>query len=144
MLLAQFVALRDELKRALGFVASRVSMMVARYPGGGARYARHLDAIPEHKGAKRRLTVIYYANPDWNPDDGGCLRTYFPESVGSKIPGAQKSVEAVRGGVSEVPRPWLFDVEPRLDRLVLFASEWLEHEVLPSYAERHSVTGWFY
>src|SRR5262249_55908615 len=44
-------------------------VQVARYPGGGARYDRHRDAFAGDAG--RLLTVIYYANPGWRPDDGG-------------------------------------------------------------------------
>jgi len=35
-------------------------------------------------------------------------------------------------------------VEPTLDRLVVFLSERIEHEVLPSQAPRLALTAWFY
>ncbi|HLE44005.1 MAG TPA: 2OG-Fe(II) oxygenase [Methylomirabilota bacterium] len=36
------------------------------------------------------------------------------------------------------------DVAPVLDRLVVFLSERLDHEVLPTLAPRRAVTAWFY
>eukprot|EP00439_Symbiodinium_sp_Y106_P053658 s512_g7.t1 len=41
VLLVAIAALRCELDEAFGFGCRRVSTMAARYPGGGARYARH-------------------------------------------------------------------------------------------------------
>ena len=35
------------------------------------------------------------------------------------------------------------DVEPVLDRLLVFQSERVEHEVLPARAPRWAVTAWF-
>ncbi|HET9450694.1 MAG TPA: 2OG-Fe(II) oxygenase, partial [Aggregicoccus sp.] len=63
--------------------------------------------------------AIWYANPDWAPAHGGVLRLY-PEG--------------------EAP----VDVEPVLDRLVVFLSERVEHEVLPVSAPRLALTAWFY
>lgn len=53
-----------------GFGSRRLSCMLARYPGGGARYARHRDALPTaEKGAgRRRLTAVYYLNHGWTPE----------------------------------------------------------------------------
>eukprot|EP00406_Dinophysis_acuminata_P004349 CAMPEP_0179215976 /NCGR_PEP_ID=MMETSP0797-20121207/3139_1 /TAXON_ID=47934 /ORGANISM="Dinophysis acuminata, Strain DAEP01" /LENGTH=726 /DNA_ID=CAMNT_0020922117 /DNA_START=5 /DNA_END=2182 /DNA_ORIENTATION=- len=114
VLLAKLVELRNELDGTLGFGSTRVSIMLAHYPGGGAHYARHRDALPEHRGKGRRLTAVYYLNPAWAPADGGCLRAYFPEPVGRLVHGAHPAGE----GAAE----WVLDIEPRLDRLVIFAS----------------------
>eukprot|EP00440_Ansanella_granifera_P030944 gb/GFBE01033603.1/.p1 GENE.gb/GFBE01033603.1/~~gb/GFBE01033603.1/.p1 ORF type:complete len:111 (+),score=9.96 gb/GFBE01033603.1/:1-333(+) len=110
-----------------------MSVMVARYPGGGASYARHRDSLPAHGSSRRRLTAVFYLNPSWQAEHGGCLRAHFPGDVGQKVPGAQPSKET-----------WTLDVEPVLDRLVLFPSEWLEHEVLPAHADRMAITMWLY
>jgi len=136
VLLTQFVALRNELDEVLDFKSERMSVMVARYPGGGAHYARHRDALPQHTGSRRRITAVYYLNPAWTAEQGGCLRTYFPPEVGKIVSGASPE-----GGASKL---WKLDVEPFMDRLVLFSSEWLEHEVLPAYAERMAITMWLY
>lgn len=144
VLLAMVAALRSELDEA-GFGSRRLSCMLARYPGGGARYARHRDALPTaEKGAgRRRLTAVYYLNHGWTPEHGGCLRAHLPAAVGSSMPNARKSKEEfdTTEGTQQV---YHFDVEPLEDRLVLFSSEWLEHEVLPAYAERLAITTWFY
>jgi SM-20-related protein len=71
------------------------------------------------------VTAIYYANPAWRPADGGALRLYADPSVDS---GA--AVEPV-------------DVAPILDRLLVFLSERVEHEVLPTQAPRRAITAWF-
>jgi SM-20-related protein len=115
-LCARFGALRDGLNRAAYLGLDRFDVQVARYPGGGAAYRRHRDAFPGP--ANRRLTAIYYANPGWQPAHGGCLRLHLS------------------GGA--------VDVEPVLDRLVVFLSERIEHEVLPALASRWAVTAWFY
>jgi SM-20-related protein len=116
---AVFLALRDALNRGAYLGLDRIEIQVARYPGGGSRYARHRDAFQASPGAGpgRRVTAIYYANPAWGPEDGGMLRLH------------------VDGGPH--------DVEPVLDRLLVFLSERVEHEVLPAHAARRAVTAWF-
>jgi SM-20-related protein len=109
-----FEGLREELNRTAYLGLARFDVQLARY-APGARYVRHLDAFPGSDN--RRVTAIVYLNPDWRPEHGGQLRLH---------------VESVR------------DVEPTLDRLVVFLSDRVEHEVLPARAERFAVTAWFY
>jgi SM-20-related protein len=107
-----------ELSRSCGFVASRTTVQLARYPRG-ARYVRHLDATAVHASA-RRLTLLLYLNPNWTVDDGGQLRMYLPD-------GATR------------------DIDPIADRLLVFQSHGVPHEVLESHAEaRYSLTLWVY
>ena len=103
--------------------------MIACYPGGGARYVRHCDnSCHAGEGERcngRRLTVIMYLNPAWAPVDGGELRLFEP--------------------FAPKHRPPLADVQPLLDRLVLFYADYrVPHEVLPSHAERNAVTLWYF
>lgn len=102
----------------------RRSIQLAYYPGNGKRYVRHRDAFPadtEEEGKEgkeggkegekvlesvRCLTVIYYLNAEWTPEQGGELR--FLLETGSEKEG--------RG--SEEGRIW--DVAPILDRVVVF------------------------
>ena len=91
-------------------------MQVARY-ANGAGYVRHLDAFPG--GPNRALTAVYYLNDAWIPDHGGLLRAF---------PAGTDPVE----------------IGPVIDRLVVFLSGRLEHEVTPSRVERLAVTAWFY
>jgi len=90
----------------------------AHYPAGGF-YQRHLDQL---KGdSSRVLSMILYLNESWQFQHGGQLRLYLP-------PGNESA---------------FVDVEPRAGTLVCFLSADFEHEVLPSYADRFSFTGWF-
>ena len=116
---AVFLALRDALNRDVYLGLDRVEVQVARYPGGGTAYNRHRDAFPARPGGhpNRRVTAIYYANPGWCPEDGGALRLHGVESP--------------------------TDVAPVLDRLLVFLSERVEHEVLPVRVPRSAVTAWF-
>eukprot|EP00929_Paragymnodinium_shiwhaense_P026761 TRINITY_DN15830_c0_g2_i1.p1 TRINITY_DN15830_c0_g2~~TRINITY_DN15830_c0_g2_i1.p1 ORF type:complete len:445 (+),score=66.86 TRINITY_DN15830_c0_g2_i1:1045-2379(+) len=137
VLLVKLAQLRAELDEACAFQSKQMQIMAARYPGQGARYARHVDALPEHvaAGTARRLTALYYLNPAWKAADGGQLRLHLPAETASALPGVQMA-----SGVSEVA----YDVEPVLDRLVIFGSAWLEHEVLPAQADRYTITAWIY
>ncbi len=113
---ARFEALRAALNREAYLGLSRFDLQLARYAGAGERYVRHRDAFGGP--GNRRLTAILYLNPGWRPEHGGQLRLH------------------VGGGV--------LDVEPVLDRLIVFLSERLEHEVLPARAPRYAATAWFY
>jgi SM-20-related protein len=90
----------------------------ARYPVGSF-YKRHLDQF--HAVPHRIVTVILYLNDSWTEADGGQLRMYFPQEDGSER---------------------LEDVLPVGGRLVVFLSEEIPHEVLPTLKERISITGW--
>jgi SM-20-related protein len=91
----------------------RFDLQLARYQPG-AKYVRHRDAFPGDDN--RRITAIVYLNPTWAEPDGGKLRLFVDPIV---------------------------DLEPRLDRLVVFRSELIEHEVLPAHAERWALTAWY-
>jgi SM-20-related protein len=120
----QFVALRDELNGEAYLGLDGLELQLALYPGGGARYARHRDALagvsPPGR-PPRRLTAIYYLNDGWEPSHGGQLRLYPPASPSA-------------------PR----NVDPVLDRLLLFLSAEVEHEVLPAHRPRLAITAWFH
>jgi SM-20-related protein len=85
----------------------------AIYPPG-AGYVRHLDRSPA--GVERVVSIVLYLNERWVADDGGQLRLYVEPPV---------------------------DVNPAGGTLVLFLSDTLEHQVLPTRRERLSLTGWF-
>jgi SM-20-related protein len=79
----------------------------------GAFYAAHKDTFDGD--ASRVISYCYYLNDAWLAAEGGCLRLH----------GATPT-----------------DVAPLLDRLVVFRSADLHHEVLPTTARRLSLTGW--
>jgi len=124
-LLARMELLKDELNQACNFDCNKTQIQLACYPGGGARYVRHLDSFVG--GTNRRLTALYYLNTEWKKEDGGCLRLYFNHM---NLP--NKTSELMR------------DIEPISDRLLIFQSRRIEHEVLPTNKERFSLTSWFY
>ena len=90
----------------------------ARYPIGSF-YKRHVDQF--HAVPHRIVTVILYLNDSWTEADGGQLRMYFPKDDGSER---------------------IEDVLPVGGRLVVFLSEEIPHEVMPTQKERISITGW--
>lgn len=93
----------------------------AWYPPG-THYERHRDTlkINDH----RVISVVTYLNLEWTPEQGGCLRLYdeqtFNDSTTERI----------------------VDIAPQAGTLVLFDSKVIEHEVLTSFANRYSITGW--
>lgn len=115
-LLAWLTALQEQLDREAWLGLRRFEVQLAAYDEGPG-YVRHADAF--RGGGTRRVTAIYYANPDWSPDDGGELRCWPPS--GPKM------------------------IEPIADRMVVFLSERLEHEVAAVHrGPRVAVTAWFW
>jgi hypothetical protein len=49
-------------------VGGRISVQLACYPGGGARYVRHTDASDAVPG--RTVTALLYLNADWDAQVG--------------------------------------------------------------------------
>ncbi len=90
----------------------------AMYPPGSF-YLRHLDQFQNVK--YRVVTTILYLNQSWEHQDGGALRMYLPQGNGKEE---------------------IMDVYPKGGRLVVFLSGEIPHEVLPTFKERVSITGW--
>ncbi|HVE83987.1 MAG TPA: 2OG-Fe(II) oxygenase [Myxococcales bacterium] len=114
---AAFDQLRRDLNAGAYLGLGRFDLQLARYAGAGEGYQRHRDAFTGGP-TSRRLTATWYLNPGWRPEHGGVLRLHLPSGP--------------------------LDVEPRLDRLVVFRSEQVEHEVIPARAPRHAATAWYY
>ena len=112
--LDRFEALRRTLNEGAYLGLRRTELQLAHYPATGAGYQRHRDAFPGDDN--RRVTAIVYLNDGWQPEHGGALRLHLEPPL---------------------------DVEPRLDTLVVFRSELVEHEVLPSFADRFAITAWY-
>jgi SM-20-related protein len=110
----RFEALRVSLNQQAWLGLDRFDLQIACYSAGAA-YERHHDAF--RNSLERRVTAIWYLNPDWRPEHGGILRLHHPQPI---------------------------DVEPILDRLVVFLSEKVEHEVLVSNAPRWALTAWYH
>jgi len=113
-------ALVDEMKpkvKAMQGIYERSDAMLANYPGGGSRFARHIDNTTLDG---RRLTILIYLNPGWEKTQGGALRLTPPS--------AEEGI----------------DVYPDCGRLAMFYSADMPHEVLPTWGDRHAITVWYY
>lgn len=107
--------LREQLNRTLYLGLDEYECHFALYPPG-AFYQKHLDCF--HDDDSRTVSVIVYLNEDWLPEYGGALRLY-PEQQPEQ------------------------EIAPLSNRLALFLSAGMLHEVLPTHRERLSLTGWF-
>ena len=91
------------------------SVKVQYNAGELACFPLHFDS--DYRVDSRHLTAILYLNPDWQPDWGGELEL--------------------------LPLPWeRVSIEPRWDRLVVFATSGVAHRVRPTKHERLCVTTW--
>ena len=106
----------------LSKITSRSKAMVACYPGGGARYIKHVDNDGKHALCKTRLlTALIYLNDGWEEGDGGELTIFRADD--------ENAVRRV--------------LPPVGNRVLLFWSDWrTPHEVRPSEKLRYSVTLW--
>ncbi|MDX2304209.1 MAG: 2OG-Fe(II) oxygenase [Microscillaceae bacterium] len=115
--LTGFFSLIDEwiarLNRYCYLSISDSEFHLAYYPPG-TFYKRHLDQFREQNN--RLISLVFYLNEKWQPGDGGELKIY------------QDDREIL--------------VEPLGNRLVLFKSDLVEHEVMMTYQGRESLTGW--
>lgn len=86
---------------------------LAYYPIG-AFYKKHIDSSVSSSG-ERVISFVLYLNENWIESDGGQLR------------------------LNELGK----DISPLGGRLILFRSDTVEHEVLPAFQNRWSLSGWF-
>lgn len=104
--------IRAGIARTCFLSLSHIELHAACYEPG-TRYGAHVDTFKDDR--RRVISLCSYLNDDWQPEHGGCLRLH-----------------------TDPPR----DIEPRADRLVIFQSHTMLHEVLPVHHRRFSVTGW--
>ena len=99
--------------------------------GDGSHYDKHYD----NSGGDdlRKVTVLYYLNPNWRNELGGSFRIY--ESVNSTVISdsgvSRESDNDVADNQKEV-QIVTTDIEPVGDRLLVFWSDRLVHSVQPS------------
>ena len=115
--LAQMAELQMQLNRALFLGLFEYESHFALYKKGDF-YKKHLDSF--RGNANRMVTTVLYLNPNWQPDWGGELVIYNEDSSQT-----------------------LATVLPEMGKLVVFMSEQIPHEVLPTLHPRVSVAGWF-
>ena len=107
--------LKNSIEKLNG-IYERSDAMLTVYPGEGARFANHVDNTTADG---RRLTCVMYLNPGWTVEEGGAIR-----------------VQCYSGERR--------DVYPLAGRLALFYSAEIQHEVLPTFGNRHAMTYWYY
>lgn len=78
-------------------------------------YKKHKDQFQTTNN--RKISCVYYLNPDWHPKDGGELVIYEDENTPQVT------------------------IAPINNRFCCFTSDKL-HEVLITHKERYSITGW--
>lgn len=106
--------LMEELNREFFLSLSDAEFHFAAYPPG-TFYRKHIDQFNGRNN--RQISVILYMNDDWQQGDGGELRIY-----------TESGIE---------------DIAPLGNRLLIFKSDTIEHEVLETLKPRYSLTGWF-
>jgi SM-20-related protein len=115
LLLRRMEELRLLLNREAFLGLFELELHYARYPPGAA-YSRHVDQ--PQGNAQRKLSLVLYLNPEWQPADGGVLRIHNADEA-------------------------FIDIAPIAGRLVCFQTPGREHEVLQARRERLSISGWF-
>jgi len=109
--------LQKEMNRGLFLGLFEYECHYALYPEGGF-YKTHRDSF---KGqANRMVTTVLYLNPNWQDDWGGELVLY-----------------------DDLETHQIAKIKPKIGKLVVFMSEQIPHEVLPTQHPRASVAGWF-
>lgn len=86
----------------------------AYYPPG-THYEAHVDQFSERNN--RLISMVIYLNEGWQPGDGGELKIFRPNGEDIVI-------------------------EPIKKRCILFRSDTVLHQVLPTHVDRYSLTGW--
>ena len=112
--------------------------MLSVYPARSVGFAAHTDRSGA-AGDRRLITAVYYLNPEWTQADGGVLRVSTGESR-STTAAAEEAAIAPDAAAAEV------EVEPVLDRLVLFWSDTTTHTVTPTSdgaTPRLALSFWF-
>ncbi len=103
----------ERIKRELFLSLQGYEFHFALYPPGGF-YKPHLDQFDSR--SNRMISFILYLNENWEPGDGGELRIHKDNDF--------------------------FDIQPLMNRAVIFRSDCVLHEVLPALKMRKSITGW--
>lgn len=110
-------ALKLDANRELFLGLKEFECHLAVYPPG-AFYKKHVDRF--EKDSSRSLTFIYYLHQTWAPGDGGELILY------------DKHDQIIK------------EIQPVPGSMVAFISEDFPHEVMMSFKERRSFTGWMH
>lgn len=130
----------------IGLSSDAFNAKLAVTSPGGCGYPLHIDN-PHHGGLAvgdtRKLTCILYLNPTYRDGDGGELRLYLPSSMSMSTSPDSEQNDTVCEELDIV------DLSPEGGRLLLFWSDEIPHEVLPtkgsrdnSALDRYALTVW--
>eukprot|EP01134_Creolimax_fragrantissima_P007564 CFRG7564T1 len=121
-LIHTFKGIQKDLTTVMNLKHESAEYQLALYPGKGTHYQKHRDALPDDGSEyyQRRITIICYLNTEWQEQDGGHLRVFKPPMTG--------------GGS--------IDTAPEAGRVIIFLSGAMDHEVMPSFADRLALTAW--
>lgn len=108
---------REELRMGAMLPLASDEFHAAVYEAG-AFYRKHMDVF-RGPDSGRLVSCVFYLNSEWKREDGGAIRLY--------------GVGADQGNV---------EILPHFNRLVIFQSREIPHEVLAPARERFSLTGW--
>ena len=93
----------------------------AYYPCGGG-YQKHIDGVAWRSSTvAREYSFLLYLNEGWQPGDGGHLRVF-------DLGGSHGHV----------------DIPPAAGTLVVFKSDVVPHEVMPTFRKRLAIVGWLH
>lgn len=109
----QTTELIDKIRRYCFLSISDFECHLAYYPKG-TFYKKHVDQFKERNN--RIISFVLYLNPNWQEGDGGELIVHHKDEE--------------------------ISIQPLKNRLVLFKSAEVLHEVALTTKERKSVTGW--
>lgn len=122
--------------------------MLALYPGNGAQYRPHTD--PRSTGDTRMLSSVWYLTPNWKAAQGGVLRVRTVDSTKLQRDGGPEGGEFEQfkspAATESTEGEGTVDIAPLSDRLVLFLSRSVVHQVLPTFEEsdRYAATVWWH
>lgn len=134
--------------------APLTELKYAYYPHGG-HYRRHVDALNAGLDTTREFSFILYLNNEWREPHGGHLRIFldFDDAAHATPMGRSSSVGS--GGELEPQLSFsadaaglsangdFVDVPPAAGTMVIFKSDTVPHEVLPTTQKRVAIVGWF-
>lgn len=127
-------------KKANLCLQGSASFQLACYSKKGF-YKKHVDSGYDNLNNGRKITAIYYPNHMWSEGEGGHLRVHKRALNPYEIEKLKKEGKEVPDA-KEMEKEILKDVEPIGDRLVLFRSRDMAHQVLDSGRKRFAVTMW--
>ena len=114
----------------------------AYYAGNGSFYRRHFDNprnLPDGSDNLRRITILLYLNEGWPDSTGIDTREAGASNANSRSSGSP-------GGELRLllrdPTSFEVNIAPVANRCVVFFSDLIEHEVLPSNGHRLAITVW--